>query len=113
MVKKHFRLKIMRGLVIPLDDQDDWIQYRKKVYKLSDIAFYKHYYEINPSDFKRGKNYHLDHIYSVKEGFTNNIPIHIIASKHNIRIITAYDNISKSSRCDISLDCLFNLITYE
>lgn len=52
--------------------------------------------------------WHLDHIYSVSEGFKNNIPIHIIANINNLRMIPARENQSKNSRSDISLQNLLD-----
>lgn len=48
--------------------------------------------------------WHLDHIFSVSEGFKNNIPIYLIANINNLRMIPARENQSKNFRCEITLD---------
>jgi hypothetical protein len=52
--------------------------------------------------------YHLDHIYSISEGFKNNIPIHIIADINNLRFIPARENQSKNYKCHITIDEIIN-----
>ena len=59
---------------------------------------------------KRGKiKYHLDHKYSIAEGFKNNIPTHIIASIHNLEFIPFKENCSKRDKCSITIEELFRL----
>jgi hypothetical protein len=45
-------------------------------------------------------------MYSIKEGFINNIDPEIIGSKYNLRIISASENNSKRTKCSIELDTL-------
>jgi len=51
----------------------------------------------------------IDHIFSVKEGFLNNILPQIIGHENNLRLIPWYENDKKKSKCDITLDQLFEL----
>jgi hypothetical protein len=54
---------------------------------------------------KRGKEtYHLDHIYSISEGFKNNIKPEIIASIINLRFIEAKINQQKTNKCDFCIE---------
>lgn len=56
---------------------------------------------------KRGRTeYHLDHIYSIKRGFVDNISPTIIGNICNLRMIKSKENISKHDRCDITLETL-------
>lgn len=41
--------------------------------------------------------YQLDHIYSIRQGFKNNIDPHIIANIKNLRFIPWEENLDKSS----------------
>lgn len=50
---------------------------------------------------KRGRSgiegsYHLDHIYSIKQGYVNNIPEEVIGGIKNLRFIPYKDNLKKS-----------------
>lgn len=51
---------------------------------------------------------HLDHIYSIKAGFINNVDPKIIASIHNLRFIPFEENLKKSDDCDITLSDLIS-----
>ena len=52
--------------------------------------------------------YHLDHIFSIFEGFYNNIPPYIIGNICNLRMIHYKINIRKHIHSDITKDELFN-----
>lgn len=64
-----------------------------KIYKIKNIEL-------------RGVDYHLDHRYSIKEGFKNCILPSIIGNINNLEIIISRDNIIKNSKCSISLEQL-------
>lgn len=50
---------------------------------------------------KRGfRKYHLDHIYSISEGFKNNIPPEAIGNIENLRFIHHKKNIKKGGEVD-------------
>lgn len=48
---------------------------------------------------KRGKDFHLDHIFSIKMGFCFDIKPEIIGHLTNLRIISAQENLSKGQIC--------------
>jgi len=56
------------------------------------------------------KENHIDHIYSINEGFKNCILPHIIGSINNLRIIPFINNCIKQNRCDITLEELLEKI---
>lgn len=70
-------------------------------------SWYYSYSRINPDGLSRGKEYHLDHIYSRKEGFDNNIPPEIIGHWTNLRLMPAQKNNGKSSKCDKTIEKLY------
>ena len=79
--------------------------YREYVDRLSNKNYCKYYYLINPKKLKRSyTEYHLDHIYSVIDGFENGILPQIIASPVNLRMLLAKGNISKNGSSDMTLD---------
>lgn len=53
--------------------------------------------------------YHLDHKFSKRHGFINNIPPYIIGSIHNLEMLTHRENCKKVDKCSISKEELFNL----
>lgn len=60
---------------------------------------------------KRGRielnGFHLDHIFSVQNGFLNNIPPYIIGDITNLRFISGFENCSKKERSDKTIEELF------
>ena len=105
--------KYEEGSWIPLENKTDMEYYYMIVKTLTEKQFHKHFYEI-PFSQLRGKEFHLDHIFSIFEGFKNNIPPFYIAHFSNLRIIKASENMSKQQRCDKTLDELFeDYIKYE
>jgi transposase-like protein len=68
---------------------------------------------INPENLKIGKtDYHLDHKYSIFEGYRNSVDVKVIASKENLEVIPSKENLSKQQRCSIPLDELINITKY-
>lgn len=58
---------------------------------------------------KRSIEYHLDHMFSLKDGFVNDVSPEIIGSKFNLRIIKQFENCSKGCKSSISIETLLNL----
>ena len=82
--------------------------YRADIVKLSNINFRKYHHLIDPKRL-RGDENHLDHIYTVIDGFNNNIPPEVIASPINLQMLTAFDNMSKNGRSDMTKEMLYKL----
>lgn len=64
---------------------------------------------------KRGSNkvngsYHLDHKFSIFEGFKQGIDAEIIGNINNLEFIPWEENLSKGSKCSITKDELFNRV---
>ena len=64
----------------------------------------EHYHLINKNNNVRGSEYHLDHRYSLYEGFINNVSPKIIGGYKNLEIIEKYKNLSKGKKCSINLN---------
>lgn len=59
----------------------------------------------------RSAEFHLDHIFSIRNGFDNKIPAEIIGSSVNLRIISQQQNNKKYCKSDISVDELYERYT--
>ena len=78
---------------------------------LSNRIYRKFKHIINPNNLKRSYyDYSLDHMYSIKDGFINNIPFDIVANICNLKIISSFDNYSKNLKSSISIDELYKRI---
>jgi len=84
---------------------NDFTKYKNDVMKItrqqpiSDLINYN----------KRGNSgidgaYHLDHKYSILEGFNNNLPSEIIGNIKNLEFITWEENIKKRTKCSITIN---------
>jgi len=92
------------------EDRKNIKLYRVEVNKFSKINYKKYYYTINPFKYKLGNyEYHLDHIYSIMDGFNNGVLPEIIASPVNLQILWWKDNITKNSNSQITLEQLYDL----
>ena len=54
--------------------------------------------EINADNGRLFGFYDLDHIVPISYGYRNNIPIHLIASRENLRIIPHKENFAKGAK---------------
>jgi len=82
--------------------------YYNAVKLVTNENWYKEFRSINGAGpCKRNKDMHLDHIYSIAEGFKNNIPPYIIGHCTNLRLLPKLENSSKGARCDKTIDELF------
>lgn len=88
-----------------IDRPNDYTAYTDAVWYVTHNSYARYKHLLDP-DGKRGPDWHLDHIYSVKMGFVNNISPEIIGSRHNLRIISKTQNLQKHMRCDITLEKL-------
>lgn len=89
---------------------DEWELYKKIVYKLTEKSYRRSKNTINPNNFPRGRGrgkYHIDHRFSVLEGFKNNILPFILSHPFNLQMLEEKENISKDYNCSISKKQLF------
>lgn len=101
----------------------DWISderrselelYRLAVKKITANSYHTHYYKINPDNLPRARyKYHLDHIFSVEEGFKQGVPPEIIGHWINLRMLWHLDNSIKNTKCHITLSQLMEQYTYS
>jgi hypothetical protein len=84
--------------------KDGWELYYYLVWKYTEENYKKYYYEINPNNIRRDRKFHLDHKYSISEGFKNCILPHIIGGVKNLEIIDGFENNSKGVKCSIKFE---------
>jgi hypothetical protein len=83
--------------------------YRNKVDTITYRNFRKYRDIIDPEN-KHGVDYHIDHKFSVKQGYQKNIPPEVIGNIYNLQILPAEENKAKNFRSSISLE---ELLSYE
>lgn len=105
LVEKNREIQVAKGRWIDPALRTEWTRYKRSVEYHTYWNYKKHKQQINPDDLPLGRmTYQLDHIYSRKAGFENNVDPKVIAHPANLRIIPAIDNRLKSHRCDITLE---------
>lgn len=95
--------KIQRGLAIPKEQKTKWELYREQVLNYTNKNWQHCQDKINPLGLQRGKNYELDHKYSITEGFKHNVDPIIIGHYTNLELLTTEINRSKRIKCSITL----------
>ncbi len=91
-------------------DRFDFETYRAYVKQLTNYNYKKYYYLINPSNLKREfYGFHVDHIYSVENGFRNKLNAKVISSPVNLRMLWHSDNYRKKNNSEIILNQLYDL----
>lgn len=88
--------------------------YRLAVKKITAKSYHDHYYTINPNNLPRARyKYHLDHIFSVEEGFKQQVSPEIIGHWTNLRMLWHSDNSIKNTKCHITLSQLMEQYTHS
>jgi hypothetical protein len=68
--------------------------------------------QINPKSLKRSfKANHIDHIYSISQGFKNKINPFWIAHPCNLQMLKAKENKKKNAKCGHTVEELFEKIS--
>ena len=81
--------------------------YYEAVKKFTEESWSNHFDKINPDRVNRSKTHDVDHIYSIQQGFRDNIPAYIIGHWTNLRMLPKPENYSKGMRCDKTQEQLF------
>jgi len=79
--------------------------YCRKVWKETYKSL-KRYSKKIPNIELRSKKFHLDHKYSIHQGFQNNVNPIIIGHWKNLEIVESVKNLKKYNRCSITLENL-------
>jgi len=96
------------GCWMPLSELSDFKMYHRAVWKFTRAVMKE-----LPNFDKRGQSidsYHCDHRYSIFQGFKDNVPPYIIGHISNLEMINSRENLSKKTKCSITLNELFDKI---
>lgn len=80
-------------------DSTSFEYYVYVVRKFSEISWKSKHLKIDKLGRERSRDMHLDHVYSIYEGFNNNIPPYIIGHWTNLQILNGSANSSKGTKC--------------
>ena len=107
--------RIKNGTQINEDIIDDFIKYKKLVINRTITVYRNNQNIINPNNLKRSKkSYHIDHLFSIKQGYINNVPIEILSHPCNLHMIYYKENLIKQDNCWITLEeLLLRIINFK
>lgn len=83
-------------------------EYRKEVAFYTEVSVRMYNEYINKHNYIRGENFHVDHRYSILQGFIDGIDPIIISSPGNLEVISSSDNQSKRDKCSIKMQQAIN-----
>lgn len=95
----------------PLGGKWDYRTYRVHAVYVTEKIYKTNKDQINPDDLKRGRSdYHIDHIYSIRDAFLNGVSIEVVSHPCNLRMLKESENKRKNGRSDITLEELYQRI---
>ena len=106
---KKLETMINNGLTVPLNEKSKYDIYRKNCLSFTLFNINKFGAQKFGKDWlekKSRENLHTDHVFSIKEGFDNNINAEIIGSILNLELLKASDNIKKGTDSWINIEVL-------
>ena len=109
ILNKMLETLYSNGKLVRPESKGDFAQYKQKINRLTEISYRRFKHIIDPLNL-RSKDYHIDHRYSIIQGFFEKIEEYIISSPFNLEIKTSKENLSKQGKCDISIEELLEKI---
>lgn len=89
-------------------DIPNLVLYRRKVIHKTEQVYMANHNIINPLSLPRGvSRYHIDHIFSIRDAFLNEVPIDVVSHISNLRMLWCVDNIQKNRTSHKTLDQLY------
>lgn len=95
------KTKVEKGNAVPLELQTKKELYYRLVRSLTEKTYRKYVGEFE-AQAKRGSKNQLDHIFSIADGFKNNILPKVMSSRINLQLLPSEENKAKSSDSWIS-----------
>lgn len=88
--------------------KEGYDEYKFLVEQETRKSYKTHKHIIDPDKTGRCRNYHLDHKYSIYQGFVDDIDPKIIGSIYNLEMLPFDKNISKGCKCSITKEELIS-----
>jgi len=82
------------------------LQYSHRCQQYANTQYQRYKNMLDP-ECKRGRHWHIDHIYSITDGFLNDVPINVISDVSNLRLISDKNNYKKHKKSEKTLEELY------
>ena len=102
---KKSEVKALRDKNKIFDKSLTFEQYAKRA------RYFAYYYYGRGELIPKGKV--IDHIFSIKDGFENEVPLSIISHPFNLRLVNMRENNSKAFKSYMTLDELYNGVVFN
>lgn len=118
-VDKMIETMVRNGITVEPHKWEDFYQYKISCWRYTRRTWVNYKHILNPDNKKRTRvdlyedAYHLDHKFSLLEGFKNNIDPKIIGSRYNLELIPAKENTQKQANCSITKEELMEAYSRE
>lgn len=107
--EKLYQTRLKNGTIISRKLKTKLQLYNEQVKNETNKSYRNYFKKIDPDNLKRSRiDFHLDHIFSISEGFKSNISPKIIGHWTNLRMLNAKENSSKNYKSDKTLEQLLN-----
>jgi hypothetical protein len=103
-VEKNLSKRIEEGKCRHPNDIPEYEKYRREVWRESNLVYSHYADELGVRD----RHNHLDHIFSILDGWINKVDPKVLGSRINLRVISGMSNRKKNSKSDITLDELYS-----
>ena len=110
--EKAIETRLKNGNLVPIEKRSEY-----NIYKLAVVRFTMYWVRNHPNLIKNikkrdnhatnSKAYHIDHKFSMFDGFKNNTPAYIIGHWSNLHCIPYKENLKKQKKSSIIIDQLF------
>ena len=97
-ISRMLKTKIQNGTIIDPANLSEYQSYRREVWRISNRSYKLYKDKINPENLPRSLKYHLDHIYSISQGWINGKPAEDIGHWSNLQILEGISNRKKGSK---------------
>lgn len=103
------KTNVEKGNWLPADEKKAWDLYKGNVKFVTGLSINRFAFSQWDKNFVQRwsyDQYHVDHIYSIYDGFVNNVSPLIVGSFCNLRLIWWEENFSKGKKSDMCLNTL-------
>jgi len=91
-----------------MENRGNWLLYQETVRRLTEKSIREEYLE---NVQHRSRQYHVDHLLSIREGFEQDVPPDLVAHICNLRVVHARDNLRKGQKSSLTFSELLEEIT--
>lgn len=96
---RMLKTKIQNGTIVDPANLSEYQLYRRKVWRISNQQYKLNKDKINPENLQRSLKWHLDHKYSIQQGWVNDKSVEEIGNWSNLRILEGRLNRQKGNKC--------------